>query len=87
MTPRERFVHFVATFASPDSRADLIEEALRLDPAILDTSHTDEDGDLLPAALTRPMESAWEFVQHRSLGGSRPHWYPAIVTPEARLIR
>ena len=87
MTPRERFVHFVATFASPDARADLIEEAIRLDPAILTTSHTDEDGDQHAPALDRPMESAWEFVQHRSMGGSRPYWYPAIVRPDARLTR
>jgi len=87
MTPRERFVHFVATFASHDSRADLIEEALRLDLALLSTPHTDDDGDELAPALDQPMEAAWEFVQHRSLGGSRPYWYPAIVTPETRLIR
>lgn len=87
MTPRERFVHFVATFAAPDSRDELVEEALRIDVRILTAYHPTGDGDLEPPVIERPMDAAWEFVQHRRFGATRPYWYPAIVAPESKLIR
>lgn len=86
MTPRERFVHFVAVFAKEGGQDLLVQEALELDPKALAKEPMDEEGNLEPAPLERPMEAAWEFVQHRK-NGSYPFWYPRIVPPTTRLIR
>ncbi len=87
MTARERFIHFVVQFAPKGGQDPLVEEALGIDPRLLAASSVNEDGDTEIAALERPMEAAWEFVQHRLYGATRPYWYPRIVTPETRLIR
>ncbi len=67
MTPRERFVHFVTLFVNTAagfeaSRFQIIEDAMNLSEAVLSASHTDEAGVITGAAVSRPMEAAWEFV-------------------------
>lgn len=86
MTPRERFVHFVCVFSyyflAGATRDKVIEEAVTLNPHILE----DEHENLGPPAIERPMDSAWEFVQYRRYGAPRPYWYPAVEKPDAKLF-
>lgn len=86
MTARERFIHFVCLFAPQGGQDFLVEEALGLDPKVLSQEHMDAEGNLEPSVLERPMEAAWEFVQHRQKG-SYPFWYPRILPPGSKLIR
>lgn len=81
MTPRERFVHFVAVFSTDDLRLTIIDEVMRLDPSLLEQEGLDEQGDRIPPALERPMEAAHEYVRYRTNGSPRPDWYPRILDP------
>lgn len=87
MTPRERFVQFVALFAPTELRSNLLEEAFRLDPKMLTAERVDEGGDVVVPALERPMEAAFEFVQYRRFGAPRPDWFPRLEAPTPKLIR
>jgi len=87
MTGRERFVHFVVLFAPKGGQDPLVEEALGMGPIFLTEATVDSDGDLERPVVERPMDAAWEFVQHRLHGATRPYWYPAIIAPETKLIR
>lgn len=87
MTPRERFVHFVALFAPPEIREGVIEEAVRLPLHVLSSEHIDESGDLVVPALERPMDAAWEYVQYRKYSVPRPAWLPRLETVTPKLIR
>ena len=81
MTPRERFVHFVGVFSPDAQRLGFVEEAYRLPLWLLDAEHTDDQGDLVPPVLHRPMDAAWEFVQFRRYGVPRPIWLPRVMAP------
>lgn len=81
MTPRERFIHFIATFAPAPLRDQLIDEALHFDDQFLAAEHVDDQGDRVPPVTERPMESAWEYVQYRKNGVPRPLWFPRVVPP------
>ncbi len=82
MTPRERFVHFVGVFAPEVHRMALLEEAVRMDPRILEAEGIDDQGDQIPPVIQRPMDAAWEFVEYRRYGVPRPLWFPRIINPD-----
>jgi hypothetical protein len=86
MTPRERFVHFVALFAPEHLRSPLVEEALSFDATVLALEGVDEHGDRIPSVAERPMDAAWELVQYRRYGNQRPGWYPRILPPTTQIL-
>ena len=86
MSPRERFVHFVALFAPLPQRDALIEEALNLDFEVLALERVDDQGDRIIPVTERPMDAAWEFVQYQRYGNQRPAWYPRVLPPTTQIL-